>query len=242
MTYTLTPRPPLGRKLAAWSVHLFTMTGAVWGLLSIIAIQNNQWKLAFIWIAVAVLVDGLDGTLARLARVSEYAPGLDGAMLDNIIDYLNYVIVPALFLYEADLLPAGFALAAAMLIALASAYQFCQQDAKTEDHYFKGFPSYWNVLAIYLLILGLSPWINLGVVVLCCILVFVPVKYVYPSRTERRRRLNIILTYAWGLVGFAGLMQYPDVPMWTIYVSFLYVAYYVALSVEPMLAQRRARA
>ena len=173
------------RKTLAWGVHLFTASGAAWGLLALIAIQDHQWQQAMLWMVIAIFVDGFDGWLARWANVKTYAQGVDGALLDNIIDYFNYVIVPGLFLYEAELLPQTFALAGIILIALTSAFQFTQTDAKTSDHYFKGFPSYWNVMALYMFVLGTSPWLNFLIVVALNILVFVPVKYVYPSRTTR---------------------------------------------------------
>lgn len=224
------PQSTVFRKLLAWSAHLFTASGVVWGFLAILAIQNQQWKVAFIWMAVAVIVDGFDGELARRLRVQEYARGLDGALLDNIIDYLNYVIVPALFLYEAQLLPEQFLLFGPLLILLASAYQFCQVDAKTADHSFKGFPSYWNMVVIYLFLFDSHPWMNLVVIVFLSVLVFVPVKYLYPSRTRRFRKTSLLLSYAWGLLGVAILVLYPAVPAWLLWLSLLYVAYYAGVS------------
>lgn len=147
-TSVVEDRPNLLRVMAAWGVHLFTATGAVWGLLGIIAIFEQNWRMMIIWMIVAMLVDGFDGTLARWADVKKYANGIDGALLDNILDYVNYVLVPAIFLIEADVLPASVRLFAACSILLTSAYQFTQADAKTDDHHFKGFPSYWNVAAL----------------------------------------------------------------------------------------------
>jgi phosphatidylcholine synthase len=184
----------------------------------------------------AMFVDGFDGMLARWADVKTYARGIDGALLDNILDYLNYVVVPALFLVEADFLPAGFKLAGACTILLTSAYQFTQVDAKTDethDYFFKGFPSYWNVLVLYMLMIQLNPWINLAILVVFNILVFVPVKYIYPSRNTRLRNLTLSLSYLYGIVGIWGIMQYPNVPKWVIWGSFIYVVYYAVLSLWP---------
>ena len=119
------------RKTLAWSVHLFTATGAVWGFLALRAIFAHEWKLAILWMAVAIFVDGFDGILARWFDVKTYASGVDGALMDNIIDYFTYVVVPALFLVEADLVPPALALPCAVSILLTSAYQFSQVDAKT---------------------------------------------------------------------------------------------------------------
>lgn len=222
------------RSVLAWGVHLFTASGAVWGFLTLLAIFKHDWRLAIIWMITAMFVDGFDGMLARWADVKRYASGVDGALLDNIIDYLNYVVVAALFLVEApDLLPAGWAIPGAAAILLTSGYQFTQIDAKTDDHFFKGFPSYWNVMVLYMLLLKFNPWINLAVLIFFNALVFVPVKYIYPSRTMRLRRLTLALTYLYGAIGIWGLLQYPNSPQWVVWVSFIYVAYYLGLSIWP---------
>ena len=222
------------RSVLAWGRHLFTATGALWGLLSLMAIFEHEWRAAIAWMILAMFVDGFDGMLARWADVKKYAAGIDGALLDNILDYVNYVLVPALFLVEADfILPAPFRMAGAFAILLTSAYQFTQTDAKTDDHYFKGFPSYWNVMVLYMLIMQLDPWINLAFLVLFNILVFVPVKYIYPSRNSVMKRLTIVLTYLYGIIGVWAAMQYPNVPTWAIWVTLVYVLYYVALSFWP---------
>ncbi len=231
------PTALAGHRAFAWGVHLFTATGVVWGLLAIIAIQQENWRLAFWWIAATLIVDGLDGTLARLAKVKQYLPGFDGALLDNMIDYLNYVLVPALMLIKANMLPAQFTILGAALILLASAYQFCQADAKTEDHYFKGFPSYWNVLVVFLFIIGSNPWVNLAIILIFVILVFVPIKYIYPSRTQRHRSIMLVASYAWGVVGFLVLLLYPHVPAILIYLSLAYAAFYVLLSLYQMIVK-----
>ena len=221
------------QKTKAWGVHLFTASGAVWGILAVVAIQEHNWKAAIFWMVMAIFVDGFDGWLARWAKVKTFVPGVDGALLDNILDYFNYVIVPGLFLYEAGLLPEKLALSGIVLIAIVSSFQFSQTDAKTEDHYFTGFPSYWNVVAIYLLVLELNVWVNLVIVLVLGILVFVPIKYVYPSRTMRLQQVTLILTFLWAGIGLIGLYQYPNVDPWIVWISFGYIGYYVAISLIP---------
>ncbi|MEJ5240665.1 MAG: CDP-alcohol phosphatidyltransferase family protein [Anaerolineales bacterium] len=227
------------RRILAWSVHLFTASGAIWGFLSILAIQQHNWKAAIVWMAIAMFVDGFDGTLARRFDTKRLAASLDGALLDNILDYLNYVLVPVLFLWEADFLPPASELWVAIAILLASAYQFTQVDAKTEDHYFKGFPCYWNVMVIYMLVLQLPPWVNLAFTIFFVVLIFVPVKYLYPSRTAFLRPVTLALTYAWAALGVYGLILYPNVPEWLVNASFVYVGYYVVASLLPYLLSRR---
>src|SRR5215211_771964 len=228
--------PILLKKALAWSVHLFTATGAIWGFLSLLAIFDENWRAAIIWMVIAMFVDGFDGMLARWFRVKDYAKGVDGGLMDNIIDYLNYVVVAALILIKApNLMPAGFEMIGAFSILLTSAYQFSQVDAKTDEQsfFFKGFPSVWNFLVIYMMLLRLHPWLNFALLVICNVLVFVPVKYIYPSRNKRLRRLTLGLTYLYGAIGVWGLRQYPSVPQWIVWISLVYVVYYALLSFFP---------
>jgi phosphatidylcholine synthase len=217
------------KTLRAWSVHLFTATGAVWGLMAIIAVIQHQWQAAFFWMGAAVVVDSVDGTLARRFEVKGMLPDFDGALLDNIIDYLTYVLVPALFVYEAGLVPDALALFSAVVMVLTSAYQFCQADAKTEDNFFKGFPSYWNIIVFYLFLLQTGPWVNLAVILLCAILIFVPTKYAYPSRMSRFQKLTLSLTVIWAVMMLVALWQHPALS-WLVWLSLIYVVYYVAIS------------
>ncbi len=224
------------RKTLAMGVHLFTATGAIWGLLALIAVFNHEWRLAILWMILAMFVDGFDGMLARWADVKTYAANIDGGLLDNILDYLNYVVVPALFLVEADLLPDGFRWVGAFAILLTSAYQFTQVDAKTDetnDYFFKGFPSYWNIMVLYMLVMQMNPWVNFAFLTIFNILVFVPVKWIYPSRNTRMKRLTLVLSYLYGIIGIWGVVQYPNVPQWIIWASFVYVGYYIVLSLWP---------
>jgi phosphatidylcholine synthase len=226
------------RKTLANGVHLFTATGAVWGFLTLLAIWDGNFKLAIVYIIVAMFVDGFDGILARWFDVKTYARWIDGGLMDNIIDYLNYVVVAALLLIKVpDLMPQGFEMVAAISILLTSGFQFSQVEAKTDEqsYFFKGFPSVWNFLVLYMMLLGLNPWINFAVLVICNVLVFVPVKYLYPTRSNRFRRFTLGITYAYGVLGVWGLFQYPDVPGWVTPVSFIYVAYYSAMSFFPRL-------
>ena len=145
-------------------------------------------------------------------------------------------MVAALILIKApNLMPSGLELVSAFSILLTSAYQFSQVDAKTDEQsfFFKGFPSLWNFLVLYMMLLGLNPWLNFALLVLCNILVFVPVKYIYPSRNRRLRRLTLALTYIYGAIGIWGLLQYPSVPQWIVWISLVYVVYYALLSFFP---------
>jgi phosphatidylcholine synthase len=223
--------PPTKRqRLFAWSAHLFTATGSIWGLLTLLAITNGEWILAFGWMGAAILVDSFDGFLARRVRVKEVLPEFDGALLDNMLDFLNYVFVPAFFLSQSHLLPEPVSLLGAILILFASSYQFCQNDAKTEDHYFKGFPSYWNIMVYYLFILNLDGWVNFVVVAILSVLVFVPIKYIYPSRTNFHQALTLVFTALWAITNAIILFTYPSHSPWLVWFSLLFALYYTGMS------------
>ncbi len=220
--------------VVAWGVHFFTATGALWGLLAIMATVQHQWQAAFFWLALAALVDSLDGTLARRFKVKGLLPGFDGALLDNIIDYQTYVIVPAIFLYEAKLLPASVTIAGIAMVVLASAFQFCQSDAKTDDNTFKGFPSYWNVVVFYMFMFDANLWVNFWVIATLTVLVFVPIRYLYPSRMVRYQKLTLGLTTIWGILCLIVWLQYPAFNPGILWASLLYVVYYIGLSLYMM--------
>ena len=199
-------------------------------MLALIAIARQEWRLAFAWMTVALAVDAFDGMLARWARVKEATPGFDGVLLDNLLDYLNYVVVPAFLIHQAGLLPERFAVAGAGTICLVSGYQFCQSDAKTDDHYFKGFPSYWNVIAFYLFLGGLDARVNLMILAVFAVLGFVPLKWIYPSRMVRWHGFTIAATCVWGAMCIGMLVQFPTPAPWLLYASLAYIAYYVLVS------------
>lgn len=236
MSNTSTAVPFSNRdKALAWSAHAFTATGALWGLLGLIAVTQQNWRNVFLWFIIASFVDSVDGVIARRFRVKSVLPSFDGALLDNIIDYLTYVIIPALFLYHMpNLLPHGWELFSAGMISIASAYQFCQADAKTDDHTFKGFPSYWNIVVFYLFALQLSPWVNMAILTILTILVFVPIHYAYPSRMEKYQQTTIILTAIWTLLVILIYALMPNTPIGLVYFSLLYIIYYVGISLYMM--------
>ena len=223
------PRAGPAQYVAAWSVHLLTASGAVWGLLALDATARARLDSALGWMALAVVVDGIDGVLARRARVRILLPSVDGSLLDNLVDFLNYVVVPAFLLLRAELLPARLALAGAAAICLASAFQFTHAEAKAADR-FRGFPSYWNVVVFYLLLLRPDPWIASGIVAALCLLAFAPVTWVYPTRTRELRVPTLALTTVWAAAVGVLLWRYPDHPRWLAVASLAYVVYYLVLS------------
>ena len=215
----------------AWGVHAYTASGAIAAFAGVLAVFAGDYRAAFLWMAAATAVDATDGVLARLARVKDVLPGFDGARLDDIVDYLTYVFLPILLLYHAGDLPrglAGFLIASAVL--LSSGYGFASLDAKTDDHFFTGFPSYWNIVALYLHVAGLSPAVNAVILLLFVSLVFVRVCYVYPSRTPVLRGLTIVLGVVWAVLVLAIIWALPHVPQWLWIGSLFFPVYYFMLS------------
>jgi len=213
-------------------LHLYTATGTVFGFLIVIAAFDGEIERA-LWLAlVALVIDGTDGMIARRLRVSETIPHFDGARLDDIVDYLTYAFAPMVLLWVTDRLPDGpFGALLAVLPLLASSYQFCRTDAKTADHFFLGFPSYWNVIAFYVYVMDLGTWTTSSILLGCTALVFVPIRYVYPSRTKAFRTLNIGMTAGW-LAAYAVLLtQLPDPSSLLIGLSLIYLVYYAGVSI-----------
>ena len=225
--------------IGAWAVHLYTASGVVLGLMAAADIYQSDYRGAFLWMFLATVVDATDGVFARAARVSERLPWFDGTLLDNLVDYVTYVFVPALFVWQALIVPDRLSVPVCGAMLISSAYGFSRVDAKTDDHFFTGFPSYWNVVVFYLWITQLSPIVNAAIVVGLSALVFVPVQYVYPSRTPVLRRLTVLFGIVWGISLLLLLRQSPDVPRSLLWMSFLFPVYYLVLSLA-LSTRRRA--
>jgi phosphatidylcholine synthase len=227
------------RRAAAWGVHLFTASSAPAGLLAMRATVQGDAATAFLWMAYTLAVDAIDGTLARAVRVKEVIPWVDGSRLDDVVDYFTYVIVPAFFMLQMNLLPAGWAMPVLALAVIASGYGFSQAAAKTADHFFTGFPSYWNIVAFYLYALGWSPPVNAAWMVALAVGVFVPIRYVYPSRTTTLRALTVTLGIAWAVALVYALLHLNPVPRRLVVASLAFPVYYVVLSLA-LHVRRRA--
>ena len=185
------------QMIAALAVHGFTASGAGVGLLALAAAWERDFVLCFVWLALALFIDGVDGTLARLARVKEHAPFIDGDTLDNVVDYLTYVIVPAVALMRSDLAPDWAAAALSLVIAAASAIYFADKRMKTGDHWFRGFPAIWNVLIFYLFVFE-PPVVVTTLIVLAGVAgMFTPVVFVHPVRVVRLRAITMSMLAVW---------------------------------------------
>lgn len=241
----------LAQYLVAWAVHAFTASAACIGLLTLVKIHQHDYKYALWLMAIAVVIDAVDGSLARRVNVKSVLPYIDGALLDNIVDYVNYVITPCFFLFvKPDMLPANLVLIVIIAIIITSSYQFCQADAKTADHFFKGFPCYWNIAVFYMFIFETSMYTNAFILIAFCVLIFVPIKYVYPSRLDYLTESRILKLLMHGFSALYGicsaiiLWTYPTINPVCLGISFGYIIMYLILSFyrtySPMLLSKIA--
>jgi phosphatidylcholine synthase len=220
--------------LLPWTAHLYTALGAVAALFSALAVFDRDFRAAFFWLGVQIFIDATDGLLARAVQVKERLPWFDGSLLDNIIDYVTYVFVPVLIVLRADLLPQSWAVAVGSAVLVASGYGFSRSDAKVRvagaEYFFTGFPSYWNIIALYLYVWRLPAAVNAAILLTLVVFVFVPLRFLYPSRTGTLRGLTMLLGYAWGAIVVWMVWRLPatDGP-WPA-LSLVFPAYYTVLS------------
>jgi phosphatidylcholine synthase len=218
-------------KYCAWAVHLYTAAGAITAIIALDRIARGDFHGALIVMAIALFVDSTDGPLARSLKVGARLPFFDGSLLDNIVDYLSYVAVPVFFMLRAGILSDGIAgLTVAAFIMVASAYAFCRTDAKTVDHYFRGFPSYWNLAAFYLFCLRLPLLANVALLIVLGAMEFLPIKFIYPNRTEALRGLTLTLAFIWAAVTASMLPAAPSYNPLLLFTSLAFVAYYFVMS------------
>lgn len=184
-------------RIAAWAVHLFTASGVVLGLLALDAVVRGEWREALAWLFVALVVDGIDGTLARAFHVEKRLPTIDGAALDLVIDYLNYVFIPTFLIWKAGFLLPGAEVPLSAAILLSSLYVFARRDMKTPDGYFRGFPALWNVVAVYFVLAPPPPVLASAIVLALVVLTFAPIHVVHPFRATDARRIAPVLAIVW---------------------------------------------
>jgi len=187
----------------AWAVHVLTASGTVLAFLALLAVEQERWRLALLWLSASLIVDGIDGPLARWAGVVRRTPGINGATLDLVVDYLTYVFVPAVLIYRAGLLPASYAAVAVGAILVSSLYTFARTDMKTADNFFLGFPALWNIIAFYLFVLQAGALVGVSTVGLFVLLTFAPIHFAHPLRVRSYQPWLAIVTGLWGASSFA---------------------------------------
>ncbi|WNO08360.1 CDP-alcohol phosphatidyltransferase family protein [Teredinibacter sp. KSP-S5-2] len=195
--------------LAAWFVHLFSALGILCGFQACVAIAQAQWMTSLFWLLLALIIDAVDGTFARLFRVKDRIPNIDGKMLDYVIDFVNFVFLPAFFIYSAIDLPEQYKNGLICLIFLASCYHYANLKAVYKDQYFVGFPAFWNLIAFYLFITELSSFWNSIVIVIISTLHFIPIKVIYLSRMFKSNIYAIMLAGIWAASTLMTIINYP---------------------------------
>ncbi len=226
----IAPESTPGGRLLSWGVHLFTAIGGVLGALALLEIAVGRLDVATIYMLLALSIDSMDGAFARMVGVTRHLPWMNGRRLDDMVDFLNFAVVGAVFMVSAGSLPSPYWIA---IPILASAYGFSREDAKTDDDFFLGFPSYWNILAIYLWKLDISPTAGAVWVAALGLMVFVPFKYLYPSKLPKLW-MRYSISYGgmlWAIfLGFAILNPEWAERTYAIEISLFYPALYMLLS------------
>ena len=229
------------KKTAAFGVHFYTCLGVVLACLAALAIEDHNVRAFLIYLWLAVFVDATDGTIARYFDVKGIFPQFNGERLDDIIDYITYAFLPALGLIEFGVLPGNLAFLAFVPL-MASAYGFCQEMSKTEES-FVGFPSFWNIIFLYLYILPVSAFWVVTIILVFSALVFVPIHYIYPSKTKKMRQITVILSLIYALmVGIVCAFPHSGPAEELAIVSLFYPAYYFSVSVMHHFSKHRAKA
>lgn len=218
--------------MIAWLAHLYTALGAGAALGAALAVVEHQFREAFLWLALAVFIDATDGWLARALRAADRLPRVDGARLDDVVDYTTYVFVPVLLIVRAELLPPAWAFWVGAAVLAAGACGFGRREAKidTPDHFFTGFPSYWNIVALYLYVWRPPAAASALLLLALAALVFVPIRYVYPSRTRPLQGLTIALGAMWGALVLVVIWRLPATDGPWAALSLVFPTYYTALS------------
>jgi phosphatidylcholine synthase len=218
--------------LRAFSVHLLTASGAGLSLVALMLAAERQFTAMFLVLGLALIVDGIDGPLARRWKVVETLPRWSGDALDFVVDYSTYVFVPAFALVVSGLMPHYLGIACGVVFAVSGAIYFADREMKTADNRFKGFPAVWNVVAFYLLALKPDGWICAGVILLLVILTFAPVCFVHPLRVRRARALNIALLGVWAVLAALTLWSGLEPNAWLSAGLLLTAAYFLAVGLR----------
>ncbi len=189
-------------RFRAFAIHVFTATGAGLAFMALVLATGGHWAAMFFTLGVALVVDAIDGPLARAFKIAEVLPRWSGDTLDLVIDYITYVFVPAYAVAASGLLPDTLALVSGVVICMTGALYFADRHMKTEDNYFRGFPALWNLAAFYLYILEPPEWIAAAGVFVLAALSFIPVKFLHPFRVRHWRPFNVVLLAVWGVLAF----------------------------------------
>jgi len=220
------------RKSFAWLVHIFTASGLVAGFMAILAINENEWRTAMLWLIVAFIIDAVDGTFARIVKVDEALPNIKGNMIDTVVDFVNYAVIPAYFLYRYDAFPEHLSIPAVAVILIVSAIYYGKEGMIYKDMYFVGFPVLWNIIAFYIIfVLNAGEKFNFFFIVLFGILHFVPVKFAYPSRHSRFQKLDLLFALVFGATMLFAVYFYPEKKFYLSINAYICAVYFLGMAV-----------
>jgi phosphatidylcholine synthase len=217
------------REAAAFAVHIFTASGAGCALLALLAAVRADWSVMFVWLGIALIIDGIDGSFARYLHVAVLLPRWSGDVLDLVVDILNYVFVPAYAIASSGLLPPGVASALGLVIAVTGSLYFADRYMKTADYYFRGFPALWNIAAFYLFLLKPQPWIGAVIVVALAVLTFVPFHFIHPVRIPHLRGLTLSALVLWGVLAVQSIAERLDPGFLTVAALCALAVYFVGV-------------
>jgi len=215
--------------VAAFAVHIFTACGAACAFMALLAAVGADWPRMFLWLGLALIIDGADGTFARLLRVAEVLPRWSGDVLDLVVDILTYVFVPAYAIAASGLLPISVATWLGLVVAVTGALYFADRHMKTADYYFRGFPALWNVAAFYLFLLKLPSWLGALLVLVLAALTFVPFHVVHPLRIPHRRGLTILALAAWALLSAIAVWENLQPGFWIVAILCVLGIYFLGI-------------
>jgi phosphatidylcholine synthase len=213
------------RRVAAFSVHLFTASGIIVAMLALKAAIDRDFPLCFAWLGAALFIDGVDGTLARAAGVREIAGAIDGVVLDLVVDFLTYVVTPIVAIWRSDLMPAPLAFWIGVFVTFASALYFADTRMKTGDYWFRGFPAIWNVVAIYLFVLRPPALVSAALMVVGSAAMFAPIVFVHPLRVKKLRSFTIAVSVAFFTLSGVAIWQEFDTSL-LVKSGFIVIALY----------------
>lgn len=217
----------------AFLVHILTALGAALALLALLAAVRGDWALMFLWLGIALVIDAVDGPIARALKTRETLPRWNGEVLDLVVDYTTYVFVPAYAITASHLMPDVLAIAAGIAIAVSGTLYFADRSMKTTDNFFRGFPAVWNLIAFYLLLLKPPAMICAATIVLFVVLTFVPVHFVHPFRVRRLRTVTVALLTLWAALALAALRQALSPEFWVTLGLCVIALYFLAVGLVP---------
>ncbi|ACM26559.1 phosphatidylcholine synthase [Agrobacterium sp. SHOUNA12C] len=203
-------------EIRAFSVHILTASGSFLAFLGVVAAAEHRFVDMFWWLGLALLVDGIDGPIARKVRVKEVLPNWSGDTLDNIIDYVTYVLLPAFALYESGMIGEPWSFVAAGMIVVSSAIYYADTGMKTDEYFFSGFPVVWNMVVFTLFVIGANATTAMIVVGVSVVLTFLPINFLHPVRVKRLRPLNLGIFLFWSALGVYSLLMHFVMPHWAV--------------------------